>query len=136
LTTPSAPPPLLCEEGNITPPQLRSNALNIPNSRLIDKRCKQRLRERIVPPASLGMPLHTEQETPCCIFDRLDDAIGCKSPRPKIAARRLDRLMVITVDLNIGASCEPRDETAFRNPERMSRRRLAIVGFMRDRGVD
>ena len=81
------------------------------------------------------MPLHTEHETPCCIFDRLDDAIGRKSHRPKIAARIFDRLMVITVDLNIGPSSEPRDETAFRNPDRMARRRLTIVGFMRDGGV-
>src|SRR5438445_424673 len=81
------------------------------------------LRKSVVFPPSLRMPLNTDNETPGCILNCLDNTVGRKRYGSQIPPDLLDRLVMIAVDLGVRAAGKPADQTILRNSHDVPRRR-------------
>src|SRR5438552_14054891 len=76
------------------------------------------------------MPLHTEDEPPCRVFDGFDDAVGCIRNRTKIASGIRDRLMMVAIYFHLRFSREAGNETVFGDADHMAHRGVAVTCLM------
>src|SRR5579862_2624742 len=113
-----------------------SLSLIISKARLFNKCREQLLRERIVPPTPLRMPLHADDEAALCVFHRLDHAVRRDRHRQQISSGYCDRLMMVAVDVHFRPACEFTDQAVFLDSHAVARGRLAVIGLMWDRLLD
>src|SRR5436190_22792571 len=81
------------------------------------------------------MPLHADEEFPCCILDRLDHAIRRRCYNLKVSSRLGYRLMMEAVYFKRFRTRKPRHQAVFAQPYNVTRRlfRLPMI-VMKHRG--
>src|SRR5262245_12618566 len=95
---------------------------------------KQRLRQQVILPSNLRMPLHSENKLlGPRIDDRLDHPIRSPGYWLEIPADDIDGLMMMAVDGSMSRFGEPRDQRIFSDVDRVrpSREHIALHVFKR-----
>src|ERR1051325_3280750 len=101
---------------NQTQKGAQSLSLIISEARLINKCREQRLRKRIVFPASLRMPLNTDDEPARRVLYSFHNTVGRISNGTQGPPDVLYRLVMVALHLDVRTARQAADQAAFRDP--------------------